>query len=93
MLNSSANDPSGPSWGFCLSLNDAGVVVLTCPQVPELMVLGDTEEEAVIKAIEALQMSRLAGRVSSWLSGLSELRVFRMPSAALAAELPSQPDN
>ena len=48
---------SPDSLTFRLSRNDDGVVVLTCPEVPALMVLGDTEEEAVTMAMEALQMT------------------------------------
>lgn len=64
VLGMQEGGPEGPleALRFHLSLNDDGVVVLTCPEVPALMVLGDTEEEAVTMATEALQM-----RSPAWL--------------------------
>ena len=51
------------SYSFCLALNESGSVVLTCPQLPSLMVVGDTEEEATDMAIWALQLALRPGQL------------------------------
>ena len=50
-------------YSLCLALNESGSVVLTCPQVPSLMVVGDTEEEATDMAIWALQLALRPGQL------------------------------